>query len=268
MGGGVSKRELQDELHDAAAERAEREETLAAKDKRLRAKEKLVRQLRRQVCEITSAKAASDALLRGALTREAVAEAAVFAASCTAADKGSRVMQLEEELVSANRAGREMESELEALRGEMSRLKSDLEAKSAELRRTTCFLSEAREEIEGGKRMVCSVMEQAEGKVRKLEEMHSNVAFLRAKLVSMYLGEVCEDELEHGVASRATMFHAELDPRVRPELCLVKGLHHNKKTFQEFSEIRRRQGGQAHPGPHVLSTPSSRANSRRQEAWR
>jgi chromosome segregation ATPase len=263
MGGGVSKKELQDELH--VAERAERDEALAVKDKRLRAKDKLVRQLRRQVCELTSAKAASDAALKGAQTREAVAEAAVFAASCTAADKGSRAMQLEEELISANRAGREMESELEALRGEMSRLRSDLEAKSAQLCRTTCSLREAREEIEGGKRMVRSIMEQAEGKVRKIEEMHSNVTFLRAKLVSMYLGEVCEDEHEHGVASRAAMFHAELDPRVRPELCLVKGLHHSKKSFQGFSEIGRGQGEPAQPGPRVQSTL---AKSRRQDAWR
>lgn len=235
-------------------------EVLAAKDKSLRAKDKAVKLLRRQVRELIRSKAASDAALQSAEAKQAVAEAAVFASTCAGAEKASQVVQLQEELSSATQAARHLERELASLTAEVSRMKSQLETKASELCRTQSMLREARVATEGWKSTSEKVMEEADGKVREVQAIHSNVSFLRAKLVSMYLGgfapnDTCQGRADQRceVATPACMFHAELDPRIHPELCLASGLY------------RISQGGarEAVP-PFQPSYPRARCRS----AWR
>ena len=229
MGGGLSRKRLQEEL--TTAQSHAQAEALAAKDRDLRAKDKVVKQLRRKVRELISADAASKSALQSAEAKQAVAEAAAFASTCTEAEKASQIQQLQEELSSAKRAARQLETELECLTAEVSRIKSELQVKDAELCRTQGMLREARAAVEGGKSMAQRALEEADGKVRRVQEIHSNVSFLRAKLVSMYLGEVlperiCENHAQHyrQLACPASLFHAELDARVRPDMCLSSGV--------------------------------------------
>lgn len=237
MGGGLSRKREAEEMK--AAQLDMQAEVLAAKDKSLRAKDKAVKQLRRQVRELIRSKAASDAALHSAEAKQAVAEAASFASTCAGAQKASQVVQLQEELSSATQAARHLERELASLTAEVSRMKSQLETKASELCRTQSMLREARVASEGWKSTSEKVMEEADGKVREVQAIHSNVSFLRAKLVSMYLSEFAPSDTCHApndtcqgradqhceVATQACMFHAELDPRIHPELCLASGLY-------------------------------------------
>eukprot|EP00802_Teleaulax_amphioxeia_P019054 Tamp_19275.p1 GENE.Tamp_19275~~Tamp_19275.p1 ORF type:complete len:342 (+),score=56.64 Tamp_19275:114-1028(+) len=216
MGGGVSKKVLRQELEAVRADRQEladalaaREAELAAKGRALKARARDAKRLRDQVASLVDSKAAMERALTENEGKRAATDASLFAITAKSEEDRSKIAELEDQRTEAERQAamqamtrQRLEAELASSHAYVSRLTASLDKTGRALASCEHTLSttqsKLREEIENGRLLARGVIDDADRRIREVQETHTDVGFLRAKLVSVYLGEVCGDAPEHG----------------------------------------------------------------------
>ena len=217
MGAGVSKKVLCKELAAVRVDRQELADTLAARETDLASRNRAVKakardamRLRDQVFALIESKAAMDRALAESERKRAATEASLFAITAKSeedrARQDSKIAELERKVTAAERLAQQLETDLASSHTHASRLTSSLNEKSKALAVCECSLRDAqaklREEIENGRILARGVIAEADKRVREVQETHADVDYLRAKLVSVYLGDVCGDASQHGALPR------------------------------------------------------------------
>ena len=223
MGGGVSKTVLRQELAAVRVDRQELADTLAAReadlatrDRAVKAKDRDARRLRDQVFALVDSKAAMERALAESERKRAATEASLFAITAKSEEdramisrQDSKIVELEKKMIASERLAamqamtrQQLETDLASSRTDASCLTSSLNEKSKALAACECSLRDAqaklREEIENGRILARGVIAEADKRVREVQETHADVDYLRAKIVSRYLEEVCGDASQHG----------------------------------------------------------------------
>ena len=208
---GASKRALRREvLSSRAQHQAEIDRLKAARrdnelgchyyDSALKDRERDVRELRRLVNVLGDEKVALESAVTAVEgNKEAIAATATECQANLAkrdeiiAELRQSLQTLQERSTKQDLAQQQLEIELQRSKSEsrwaIARLTAELDATGQDLVTSQSALKSALEDIEGARQLVKAVMEQADRRVYEEQKRHSDVSFLRAKLVALYRGE-------------------------------------------------------------------------------
>jgi len=196
----MSKGELRREVLSARADMNSMAGLVRRLERTLEDRERDVRELRRVVNVLGDDKVA----LESAVTVAEDGKAAVVATAdlatadlakrdATIAELGRAHHALQERSSAQDLALQQLQRQLQRSesesRGAIALLASELEARTRELATSQDALKQARQDIAGVRRLVKAVMQEADRRIYEEQKRHSDVSFLRSKLVALYQGE-------------------------------------------------------------------------------
>jgi chromosome segregation ATPase len=201
-----SRAQHQAEIDRLNAARRDNELRYYYNESALKDREREVRELRRLVNILGDEKVALESAVTAAEgSKVAVAATATECQANLAkrdeiiADLRQSLQTLQERSTTQDSAQQQLEIELQRSksesRGAIAQLTAELDATGQDLVTSQSALKSALEDIEGARQLVKAVMEQADRRVYEEQKRHSDVSFLRAKLVALYRGEYGEPGL-------------------------------------------------------------------------